>query len=75
MVQLRYLFSCHFNKKLCFIWNSYYDPIKYIVDNSNKIDEVFFITSLPPFSRKRETLFLIEYCNLFKVILCINYFR
>ncbi|KAF0716715.1 Uncharacterized protein FWK35_00031341 [Aphis craccivora] len=49
-------------------WNSFYDAIKCIVSNLNKIDEVFSITSLPPFSRPRETLFLIEYCKVMQPI-------
>ncbi|KAL4083723.1 hypothetical protein QTP88_029039 [Uroleucon formosanum] len=49
-------------------WNSFYDAIKCIVSNLNKIDEVFSITSLQPFSRPRETLFLIEYCKVMQPI-------
>ncbi|KAL4154050.1 hypothetical protein QTP88_001883 [Uroleucon formosanum] len=49
-------------------WNSFYDAIKCIVSNLNKIDEVFSITSLQPFTRPRETLILIEYCKVMQPI-------
>ncbi|KAL4125914.1 hypothetical protein QTP88_010151 [Uroleucon formosanum] len=49
-------------------WTSFYDAIKCIVSNLNKIDEVFSITSLQPFSRPLETLFLIEYCKVMQPI-------
>uniref|UniRef100_A0A2S2Q420 Zinc finger BED domain-containing protein 4 n=1 Tax=Sipha flava TaxID=143950 RepID=A0A2S2Q420_9HEMI len=49
-------------------WNSYYDAIKCIVDNFNKIDEVFSITSLSSLSRLRETTFLIGYCKVMQPI-------
>lgn len=63
-----------FNSKLCFRWSSYYDAIKCIVDNLNKIDEVFSITSLSSLSRPRETTFLIEYCKVYKIFIIINLF-
>jgi hypothetical protein len=73
-IQFIKFYIIFFNSKLCYRWNSYYDAIKCIVDNFNKIDEVFSITSLSSLSRLRETTFLIGYCKVYKIFITINLF-
>lgn len=48
-------------------WNSFYDSIIIVVDNIDKMDEVFNELELPLISKPREVAFLIEYCKVNKM--------
>lgn len=47
-----------------FRWNSYYDAIKCIVENIDKMENVYNDLQLPTISGPREVSFLQEYCNV-----------
>lgn len=43
-------------------WNSYYDAIKCVVNNFEKIEMICIELQLPIISKPREVAFLNEYC-------------
>jgi len=57
---------------LIFRWNSFNDAIKCIMGNITKIEKVFEVVQVPPFSVQRDVSFLIEYCKLLLFMLIIQ---
>jgi len=49
----------------CFRWNSYYDAMKCVLINIDKINELCIDLQLPSISSPREVSFLKEYCEVY----------